>query len=79
MSNINILFTCPHGGKKDGTRDHPPLQPRLIERDEKNFKDDKCPANQGQGYNVIIDTSTIELTDGIIENIKRLRPGKSSV
>jgi hypothetical protein len=76
LSNINILFTCPHGGKNDGTTDHPPLQPPLIERDEKNFKDDKCPADQGQGYNVIIDTSTIELTDSIIENIKRLRPGR---
>ncbi|TLX86165.1 MAG: metallophosphoesterase family protein [Thaumarchaeota archaeon] len=43
MTNINLLFTCPHGGKKDGTTDSPPLQPPLIERDPDHFKDDKCP------------------------------------
>jgi hypothetical protein len=75
LSNINILFTCPHGGKKDGTTDHPPLQPPLIVRDPDNFKDIKCPAKKGQGYNAIIDTSTIELTESIIENIIRVSQG----
>ncbi len=41
MANINLLFTCPHGGKKDGTTDSPPLQPPLIERDPGHFKDVK--------------------------------------
>jgi hypothetical protein len=51
MTNINLLFTCPHGGKKDGTTDNPPLQPPLIERDPDHFKDDKCPAKEGQDIN----------------------------
>jgi len=76
MTNINLLFTCPHGGKKDGTTDNPPLQPPLIERDPDHFKDDKCPAKEGQGYKFKIDASTIELTESIIENIKRLSQGR---
>ena len=42
MTNINLLFTCPHGGKKDGTTDNPPLHPPLTQRDDDNFKEDKC-------------------------------------
>ena len=42
MTNINLLFTCPHGGKKYGTTDNPPLQPTLTQRDDDNFKEDKC-------------------------------------
>ena len=41
MTNINLLFTCPHGGKKDGTTYNPPLQPPLTQRDDDNFKEDK--------------------------------------
>lgn len=76
MANINLLFTCPHGGKKDGTTDNPPLQPPLIERDPGHFKEDKCPSGEGQGYNTIIDVSTIELTESIIKNIERLSQGR---
>jgi hypothetical protein len=67
MTNINLLFTCPHGGKKDGTTDNPPLQPPLIERDPDNFKDDKCPRRGGQGFKVIIDSFTIELTESMLK------------
>lgn len=40
--------------KKDGTTDNPPLQPPLIERNGDNFKPDKCPPKEGQGFKVII-------------------------
>ena len=42
MTNINLLFTCPLGGKNDGTPDNHPLQPPLTQRDDDNFIEDKC-------------------------------------
>lgn len=76
MTSIKLLLTCPHGGKKDGTTDHPPLQPPLIARDPVNFKDDKCPRIDGQGFKVITDASTIELTESIANNIISLSQGR---
>lgn len=76
MTNINLLFTCPHGGKKDGTTDNPPLDPSLIERDEINFPNSKCPRKEGQGFKVIRDTLTIEITESIVKSIERLSHGR---
>ena len=46
-------------------------------RNPDNFKEDKCPAREGQGFRDIIDASTIELTDSIIKNIRRLSEGRA--
>ena len=75
MTNINLLFTCPHGGKKDGTTDNPPLDPPLIERNGNHFPDSICPRKDGQGFKVIRDSLTIELTESIVKNIERLSEG----
>jgi hypothetical protein len=76
MTNIKLLFTCPHGGKKDGTTDSPPLDPPLMERVDTNFPESICRGKDGQGFNVISDSLTIELTESILDNIKRLSQGK---
>ncbi len=76
MTNFNLLFTCPHGGKKDGTTDTPPLDPPLIERNGDHFPDSICPRKDGQGFKVIRDSLTIELTESIVKNIERLSHGR---
>jgi len=76
MTNFNLLFTCPHGGKKDGTTDNPPLNPPLIERNGDHFPSSKCPPQEGQGFKVIRDSLTIELTESVVKNIERLSHGR---
>ena len=68
MTRIELLFTCPHGGKKDGSEAIPPI----IKRNSDNFPDSKCPAEDGQGFSDENDKLTEELTKKIKENIEIL-------
>lgn len=70
MSNINLLFTCPHGGKNDnGSSENPPIIRRTID----NFPADSiCPARDGQGFNNVNDALTEDLTKAITDNISNL-------
>jgi hypothetical protein len=77
MTNFSLLFTCPHGGKKDGTTDNPPLDPPLIERNGNNLPGNICRPQDGQEFNVIRDSLRIELTESLVNNIERLSQGRT--
>jgi hypothetical protein len=68
MTNINLLFTCPHDGRKKGSEANPPI----IKRTTDNFPAENCPASDGEGYNDENDLSTKDLTEKIAENIQSL-------
>ena len=68
MTNINLLFTCPHDGRKSGLSANPPM----AKRDPDNFPDQSCLASDGQGLSTENDLSTKELTEKIVENIQSL-------
>lgn len=68
MTNINLVFTCPHDGRKKGTAANPPI----TKRDTDNFPVDMCRANDGQGFSIENDLSTKELTQKIVENIQSI-------
>lgn len=63
MTKINLLFTCPHDGRKRGSTAIPPI----IRRDVDNFSDEICRAADGQGFNIENDLSTKELTEKIVK------------
>lgn len=69
MTNIELLFTCPHGGKND---DESTTNPPIIRRVSTHFPDHICPIAGGQGFNNVNDALTLELTEEIIKNIKKL-------
>lgn len=66
MANINLLFTCPHDGRKSGLSAIPPM----IKRDLDNFPNETCLVTNGQGFSIENDLSTKELTEKIVKNIK---------
>jgi hypothetical protein len=68
MTNIKLLFTCPHGGKNDdGSTINPPIVRRVDD-----LNDNTCPVKEGQGFNDVNDALTKELTEAIADNIKNL-------
>ena len=68
MTDINLLFTCPHDGRKRGSAANPPI----IKRDTDNFPIGMCRAVDGQGFSIENDLSTKELTEKLVENIQSL-------
>jgi len=66
MTNINLLFTCPHDGRKKGSE----LNPPIIKRTTDSIPAGNCPAAEGEGFNDENDLSTKELTQKIVENIQ---------
>lgn len=70
MTDINLLFTCPHDGRKRGSAASPPI----IKRDTSNFPTEICRAADGQGFSNENDLSTKQLTEKIVENIQSLTP-----
>jgi hypothetical protein len=70
MANINLLFTCPHGGKNgNGSTENPPI----IRRTTDNFPAENiCPAQEGQGFNDVNDALTEDLTKAIADQIRNL-------
>ena len=50
MSNINLLFTCSHDGRKSGLSAIPPM----VKRDLDNFTAETCLIADGQGFSTIV-------------------------
>jgi len=65
MTDINLIFTCPHDGRKKGSTANPPI----LKRDRSNLPADNCPAEDGEGFNDENDLSAKDLTQKIAENI----------
>lgn len=68
MTDINLLFTCPHDGRKRGSEANPPI----VRRNTDNFPDQICMPGDGQGFSTENDLSTKELTEKIVETIQSL-------
>jgi sulfur transfer complex TusBCD TusB component (DsrH family) len=68
MTDINLLFTCPHDGRKRGSAASPPI----LKRDRNNFPAEICPAGDGEGFNDENDLSAKDLTEKIAENIQSI-------
>ena len=68
MTDINLLFTCPHDGRKRGSEANPPI----MRRNTDNFPDQICMPADGQGFSIENDLSTKELTEKIVETIQSL-------
>ena len=68
MTDINLLFTCPHDGIKRGSAASPPI----VKRDRNNFPAEICLPEEGEGFNDENDLSTKDLTEKIVENIQSL-------
>jgi hypothetical protein len=56
MTNINLLFTCPHDGRKKGSQVNPPI----IKRNTDNFPAENCPAADGLRSFYVINLLTIK-------------------
>ena len=63
MSNITLLFTCPHDGRKSGLSAILPM----VKRDLDNFPAETCLITDGQGYSIENDLSTKELTQKLLK------------
>lgn len=68
MTHINLLFTCPHDGRKNGAATNPPI----IKRTTKNFPANICRAINGQGFSDENDVLAKELTNKVFKNIQIL-------
>jgi len=68
MTHINLLFTCPHDGRKNGAATNPPI----IKRTTKNFPANSCRAIDGQGFSDENDVLAKELTNKVFKNIQIL-------
>jgi hypothetical protein len=47
MTEINLIFTCPHDGRKKGST----LNPPILKRVGSNLPADICPAADGDRFN----------------------------
>ena len=48
MTDIYLIFTCPHDGRKKGSA----ANPSILKRDRSNLPGDICPVKDGEGFNL---------------------------